>query len=99
MHNELPWIFTQIPDDYIVLDTETTGLPDESGLQKAAISWALAVNLSCSHGGPSLELLTEVLGTENLRAKGDGIHGAAIDSQQSAQTAVATRSNGNPDEI
>jgi DNA polymerase-3 subunit epsilon len=30
--NELLWIFTQLPDDYIVLDTETTGLPDENGL-------------------------------------------------------------------
>ncbi len=29
--NELLWIFTQLPDDYIVLDTETTGLPDENG--------------------------------------------------------------------
>ncbi len=32
MYNELLWIFTQLPDDYIVLDTETTGLPDENGL-------------------------------------------------------------------
>lgn len=32
MHDELLWIFTQLPDDYIVLDTETTGLPDENGL-------------------------------------------------------------------
>lgn len=32
MHNELLRIFTQLPDDYIVLDTETTGLPDEKGL-------------------------------------------------------------------
>ena len=31
MHSELLWIFTQLPDDYIVLDTETTGLPDENG--------------------------------------------------------------------
>jgi DNA polymerase-3 subunit epsilon len=30
--SELLWIFTQLPDDYVVLDTETTGLPDESGL-------------------------------------------------------------------
>ncbi|MEE4110020.1 MAG: hypothetical protein V2I24_11760 [Halieaceae bacterium] len=29
--NELLWIFTQLPDDYVVLDTETTGLPDENG--------------------------------------------------------------------
>ena len=32
MYNELLWIFTQLPDNYIVLDTETTGLPDEQGL-------------------------------------------------------------------
>ena len=32
MYNELLWIFTQLPDNYIVLDTETTGLPDEHGL-------------------------------------------------------------------
>ena len=31
MYRELLWIFTQLPDDYIVLDTETTGLPDENG--------------------------------------------------------------------
>lgn len=30
--NELLWTFTQLPDDYVVLDTETTGLPDENGL-------------------------------------------------------------------
>jgi DNA polymerase-3 subunit epsilon len=32
MYNELLWIFTQLPDEYLVLDTETTGLPDEDGL-------------------------------------------------------------------
>ena len=31
-HNELLWIFTQLPNDYLVLDTETTGLADEKGL-------------------------------------------------------------------
>lgn len=31
MYRELLWIFTQLPDDYIVLDTETTGLPDKNG--------------------------------------------------------------------
>jgi len=30
--NELLWTFTQRPDDHVVLDTETTGLPDENGL-------------------------------------------------------------------
>lgn len=32
MYKELLWIFTQLPDDYVVLDTETTGLPDENGM-------------------------------------------------------------------
>ena len=32
MYKELLWIFTQLPEDYIVVDTETTGLPDENGL-------------------------------------------------------------------
>lgn len=183
MHNELLWIFAQLPDDYIVIDTETTGLPDENGLpdiitlgitvvrgreiaesiefeirptraiseeaqavhgitdeqaaafetfesqwsqiadylkdqlivihnasfdwpilldhvarydvtmppikgvfcsQKAATPWAQAMNLPCSHRGPSLDVLTEVLGVEDLRAKGDGIHGAEVDSRQTA---------------
>jgi len=184
MYKELLWIFTQLPDDYIVLDTETTGLPDENGLpdivtlgitvvrnreiaesvefktrpqehiaeeaqsihgitneqaaefksfdsqwsqmaeylsdqlivihnasfdwpilldhvvrhglampeiqgvfcsQKAAIPWAQAMNLPCSHRGPSLDTLTKVLGVEDLRAKkGGGIHGAEIDSRQTA---------------
>lgn len=184
MHNELLWIFAQLPDDYIVLDTETTGLPDESSLpdivtlgitvvrsreiaesiefeirparaiseeaqavhgitdeqaaafetfesqwsqiadyfkdqlivihnagfdwpilldhvtrydvtmpeikgvfcsQKAATPWAQAKNLPCSHRGPSLDLLTEVFGVEDLRARVDGVHGAKIDSQQTSQ--------------
>lgn len=190
MYKELLWKFTQLPDDYIVLDTETTGLPDESGLpdivtlgitvvrkreiaesiefeirpmrtiseeaqavhgitneqaaafesfesqwnqiaeyfkdqliiihnasfdwpilldhvaryglampeiqgvfcsQKAAIPWAQAMNLPCSHRGPSLDLLTEVLGAEDLRSKGDGIHGAGIDSRQTAQVVEMIR--------
>jgi DNA polymerase III subunit epsilon len=32
MYNELLWVFAQLPDNYIVLDTETTGLSDEQGL-------------------------------------------------------------------
>ena len=191
MYKELLWIFTQLPDDYIVLDTETTGLPDENGLpdivtlgitvvrnreiaesvefktrpqehiaeeaqsihgitneqaaefksfdsqwsqmaeylsdqlivihnasfdwpilldhvvrhglampeiqgvfcsQKAAIPWAQAMNLPCSHRGPSLDTLTEVLGVEDLRAKkGGGIHGAEIDSRQTARIVEVMR--------
>ena len=32
MSSELLWIFTRLPDHYIVLDTETTGLADDNGL-------------------------------------------------------------------
>ena len=196
MYNELLWIFTQLPDDYIVLDTETTGLPDENGLpdivtlgitvvrgrkiaesiefeiqptraiseeaqavhgitdeqaaafetfesqwsqiaeylkgqlivihnasfdwpilldhvarygvtmppikgvfcsQKAAIPWAQAKNLPCSHRGPSLDLLTEVLGVEDLRSKSDGKHGAAIDSRQTSRVTELMRGYGDTD--
>ncbi|MCR9106553.1 MAG: 3'-5' exonuclease [Gammaproteobacteria bacterium] len=194
MYKELLWIFTQLPDDYIVLDTETTGLPDENGLpdivtlgitairnreiaesvefktrpqkpiseeaqsihgitneqaakfksfdsqwqqiaeylkdqlivihnasfdwpilldhvvryglpmpeiqgvfcsQKAAIPWAQAMNLPCSHRGPSLDTLTKALGVEDLRVKADGLHGAKIDSRQLAQVVEVTRRNEN----
>lgn len=193
MHNELLWIFAQLPDDYIVLDTETTGLPDGNGLpdivtlgitvvrsreiaesiefeirptraiseetqtvhgitdeqaaafetfesqwsqiadyfkdqlivihnasfdwpilldhvsrydvtmpeikgvfcsQKAATPWAHAKNLACSHRGPSLDLLTEVFGVEDLRARVDGAHGAKIDSQQTSQLVEMMRQYG-----
>lgn len=196
MHNELLWIFTQLPDDYIVLDTETTGLPDENGLpdivtlgiavvrnreiaqsiefetrpqrriseealavhgitneqaagfdsfesqgsqiadylkdqlivihnagfdwpilldhvnrhhlelpkiqgvfcsQKAAIPWAQAMKIPCSHRGPSLDTLTKALGVEDLRAKGNGIHGAGIDSRQAASVIEVMRHFGNMD--
>ncbi len=193
MYSELLWIFTQLPDDYLVLDTETTGLPDDNGLpdivtlgiivvrnreitesvefetrpqrcisdeaqavhgitneqatgfesfesqwnqiagyladqlivihnasfdwpilldhveryclklpkvqgvfcsQKAAIPWAQAMNLQCSHRGPSLDMLTKALHVEDLRAEGGGIHGAKIDSQQTAQVVEAMRKYG-----
>lgn len=193
MYNELLWIFTQLPDDYIVLDTETTGLPDENGLpdivtlgiavvrdreitesvefktrpqrriseeaqsvhgisseqaaafesfdfqwnqiaaylknqlivihnasfdwpilldhvdrysltkppvqgifcsQKAAIPWAQAIDLPCSHRGPSLDTLTKVFGAEDIRATKIGIHGARIDSRQTAQVIEVMRRHG-----
>ena len=180
---ELLWVFSQLPDHYVVLDTETTGLPDEKGLpdivtlgitvvkdrsiieatefltrpqrtiakeaeaihgisneqassfntfdsqwpeiaelfhnqlvvihnasfdwpvlldhlkrygleqpktsgvfcsQKAAIPWSLANNLECSHRGPSLDTLTTILDVEDLRKEINGVHGAKIDSQQTA---------------
>ncbi len=198
MYKELLWIFTQLPDDYIVLDTETTGLPDENGLpdivtlgitvvrhreiatsvefqirpqkpisaealsihgitneqaaefepfdslwqpiaetlkdqlivihnasfdwpilldhvdryglempkiqglfcsQKAATPWAQVMNFPCSHRGPSMDLLTEVLGVEDLRGKGDGTHGAAIDSRQTAQVVEVIRRNSRANKV
>ena len=180
---ELLWVFSQLPDHYVVLDTETTGLPDEKGLpdiialgitvvndrsivdaiefstrpqrtvskeaeaihgvsheqasgfntfdsqwpeiaawfhnqlvvihnasfdwpilqnhlhrygleqpnisgvfcsQKAAIPWADANNLECSYRGPSLDSLTKILDIEDLRKEIKGVHGAKIDSQQTA---------------
>lgn len=194
MYSELLWIFTQLPDDYIVLDTETTGLPDENGLpdivtlgitvvrnrqiaesvefktrpqkyiseeaqsihgisneqaaefepfdfqwcqiaeylqdqliaihnasfdwpillahvaryglamppiqgvfcsQKAAIPWAQAMNLPCSHRGPSLDTLTKALGVENLRDREGGLHGSEIDSRQASRVITAMRHRGN----
>ncbi len=32
MYPELLWVFSRLPDRYVVLDTETTGLPDKKGL-------------------------------------------------------------------
>jgi DNA polymerase-3 subunit epsilon len=192
MYNELLWVFTQLPDDYIVLDTETTGLPDEQGLpdivtlgltvvrdreiaesvefetrpqrciseeaqsihgitneqaagfesfesqwnqiadylknqlviihnasfdwpilldhvnrydlvlpdiqgvfcsQKAAIPWAQAMHLPCSHRGPSLDTLMKAFGVEDFRARANGIHGAKIDSKQVAQVIEVMRKN------
>lgn len=196
MYNELLWIFTQLPDDYIVLDTETTGLPDENGLpdivtlgitvvrnreieesvefktrpqkriseeaqsihgitneqaaafesfdsqwqqiaeylkhqlivihnasydwpilldhvvrhglampeiqgvfcsQKAAIPWAQATNLPCSHRGPSLDTLTKALGAEDFRGNSGGSHGAEIDSRQTTQVVERMRRSGDAD--
>lgn len=52
--------------------------------QKVATPWAVAINLQCSQRGPSLDALTKALGVEDLRNREGGIHGAKIDSQQSA---------------
>jgi len=191
MYNELLWVFTQLPDEYIVLDSETTGLPDELGQpdivtlgltvvmdravaesvefkikpqkqisdeaqsihgisneqaarfpsfdsqwqqiaeflrdrlvvihnasfdwpilldqvdrynldmpsiqgvfcsQKAAIPWAQVMKLPNSPRGPSLDTLTKFFGVVDLRAREDGMHGAKIDSHQTAQVIEAIRS-------
>ena len=183
MYPELLWVFSRLPEHYVVLDTETTGLPDEEGLpdiialgitvvrdrsiidtaefstrpqrtiskeaetihgisneqasgfrafdsqwpeianwfhdqlvvihnasfdwpvllgslnryeleapktrgvfcsQKAATPWAQANNLECSHRGPSLDMLTKILDVGDLRKEMSGVHGAGIDSRQTA---------------
>lgn len=190
MHEELLWVFRQLPDDYLVLDTETTGLPDENGLpdivtlgitvmrqrrmadavefevrpqkrisqeaqaihgiddqqaagfapfdaqwrgiaghlrgqlvvihnasfdwpilldhvarhglpmppvkgvfcsQAAATPWARASGLPLGARGPSLDTLVARLGVDDLRAGNDGLHGAKIDSQQTAGVVEAMR--------
>jgi DNA polymerase-3 subunit epsilon len=67
--------------------------------QKAAIAWAQVMELSCSHRGPSLDTLTKILSVENLRDKTDGIHGAGIDSRQTARVIEVMRCYGSLDEI
>ena len=42
MYNELLWIFTQLPDHYVVLDTETTGLPNENNLPDIVRAYSTA---------------------------------------------------------
>ena len=72
-------------------------MPEIQGVfcsQKAATPWAQAKNLSCSHRGPSLDLLTEVFGVEDLRARVDGVHGAKIDSRQTSQLVEMMRQYG-----
>jgi len=59
--------------------------------QKAAIPWAQAMNLPCSHRGPSLDTVTKALGAEDLRVKKDGIHEAKIDCQQTARATELMR--------
>ena len=57
------------------------------------------MNLPCSHRGPSLDALTKALGVEDLRAKGSGIHGAKIDSLQTAWIIDVMRCCGNMDGV
>ncbi len=67
--------------------------------QKTAIRWAQAMNLPCSQRGPSLDALTKAFEVEDLRAKGNGIHGAKIDSLQAALVGEVMRHYGNIGEV
>ena len=52
--------------------------------QKSAFPWATANKLECTSRGPSLDVLTAALELEDLRSREGGLHGAAIDSRQTA---------------
>ncbi len=45
MYNKLLWIFTQLPDNYIVLDTETTGISNENNLPDSIALGITAVRI------------------------------------------------------
>ncbi len=60
--------------------------------QKSAIPFAKENNIPMSSRGPSLDALTEYLNTSSLRV--NGIHGAAIDTKQTALVVEALRKLG-----
>ena len=71
MYNELLWLFTQLPDDYIVLDTETTGLPDENGLPDIV---TLGITVVRGRGiADSMEF--EVRPTRTISEEAEVVHG------------------------
>lgn len=63
--------------------------------QRAAQAWAQAVGLICSERGPSLDILTQTLQIDNLRANHNGLHGALIDAKQTALVVEALRQQAN----
>ena len=78
MHDELLWVFTQLPDDYIVLDTETTGLPDENDLPDI-----VALGITAVEGrkiAQSLEF--EIRPTRAITEEAQAVHG--ITNEQAA---------------
>ena len=78
MHNELLWIFTQLPDDYIVLDTETTGLPDEYGLPDIVTLGITVVRVR--EIAESIEF--EIRPTRSISEEAQAVHG--ITDEQAA---------------
>ena len=69
-------------------------LPEVRGVfcsQKAAIPWALAENVECGRRGPSLDTLTKTLSVKDLREESGGIHGARLDSLQTASVVERLR--------
>jgi len=67
----LLWIFTQRPYDYVVLDTETTGLPDENGLPDiVSLGITVVEQLDIQH---TAEFMTKPLKPISVEAQ--AIHG------------------------
>ena len=79
MYKELLWIFTQLPDDYIVLDTETTGLPAGNGPPHIVrLGITVVTNLKI---GASVEF--KIRPQKPISAEAQSIHG--ITNQQAAE--------------
>ncbi len=78
--------------DWLVIETcaQKYGLemPNIEGVfcsQKSATAWAVAMGVTSSARGPSLDKLTQYLGVTDLRAGQGDIHGALIDALQTAE--------------
>ena len=77
-------------------------LPSIKGVfcsQKSAFPWALANKIKCSERGPSLNTLTEILRVQDLRGENEGVHGALIDSRQTALMIERLREEFSPDSL
>lgn len=79
MYKELLWIFTQLPDDYIVLDTETTGLPDENGLPDIVTLGLTVVR----HREIAASLEFKIRPQKHISEEAQSIHG--ITNEQAAE--------------
>lgn len=85
MHEELLWAFTQLPDDYLVLDTETTGLPDESGLPDIVTIGITVVRQRRMADAVEFGIRLQ----KHISQEAQAIHG--IDDQQTAGAVEAMR--------
>ena len=79
MYKELLWIFTQLPDDYVVLDTETTGLPDENGLPDIVTLGITVVR----HREIAASVEFQIRPQKPIEAQAQSIHG--ISNEQAAK--------------
>lgn len=79
MYNELLWTFTQLPNDYVVVDTETTGLPDDNGLPDVVTLGITVVR--CRGVARSVEFETRP--QRRISEQAQAIHG--ITNEQAAE--------------